>query len=357
MDFQIQNSKIPPPRLSPDFNVSGIPDASSVTPDVLAAQGFNVFPEGPPPSSFGGQDGGDQDPNQNTGDGLAPFSITINGAGADTSAGTVIPASSFTIGCNSGDFTITRAGIDAGGTAPQTLGPEELSLNTGFSGDFTTGDGFKEFIVFGVVVFSKNSEGRPNAIVGGNAGGTYNTKIYVRDAEDSTPKFVEGFSELDTANPLYMFRIGTVRSTKSGSLRRVYVTQSVVGNDEIGDGLEGDAKPLAGIEIIWADQSISFIEAADLTDTYADEAYWSLVLTVSSGSFDKTLAYDATADIFTTTGTAPNEVQTKYRLRLITQYTNGDGDTVSSGISAYGQYREVTLCVNGSPRQSLIKVT
>jgi hypothetical protein len=114
---------------------------------------------------------------------------------------------------------------------------------------------------------------------------------------------------------------------------------------------------LAGIEIIWADQSINFIEAADLTDAYDDEAYWSLVLTVSSGSFDKTLAYDATADIFTTTGTAPNEVQTKYRLRLITQYTNGDGDTVSSGISAYGQYREVTLCVNGSPRSSLIKVT
>ena len=119
----------------------------------------------------------------------------------------------------------------------------------------------------------------------------------------------------------------------------------------------GGGGGLAGIEIIWADQTISFIEADDLTGTYNDEAYWSLVLTVSSGSFDKTLAYDATADIFTTTGTAPNEVQTEYRLRLITQYTNGDGDTVSSGISAYGQYREVTLCINGSPRASLIKVT
>lgn len=127
-----------------------------------------------------------------------------------------------------------------------------------------------------------------------------------------------------------------------------FVTQNVAG---------GGGGGLAGIEIIWADQSISFIEAADLTSTYNNEAYWSLVLTVSSGSFDKTLAYDATADIFTTTGTAPNEVQTKYRLRLITQYTNGDGDTVSSGISAYGQYREVTLCINGSPRSSLIKVT
>ena len=300
--------------------------------------------------------GTNDDPNQDTGTGDAPFAILINGAAPSQSGSTVIPASSFTIGCNSGNFTITRAGIDAGGTSPQTLGPEELELNSNFSGSFTTGDGFKDFIVFGVVVFSKNSAGRPNAIV--SSGNGYNTKIYVRDAEDSSPNFVEGFSDKDTANPLYMFRIGTVRATKSGSLRRVYVTQSVVGGNEIGDGLEGDAKPLAGIEIIWADQSISFIEAADLTDTYDDEAYWSLVLTVSSGSFNKTsLAYDATADIFTTTGTAPNEVQTKYRLRLITQYTNGDGDAVSSGISAYGQYREVTLCVNGSPRSSLIKVT
>ena len=134
-----------------------------------------------------------------------------------------------------------------------------------------------------------------------------------------------------------------------------------LGNDDftatnnVGGG--GGGGGLAGIEIIWADQTIEFIEAADLTDTYNDEAYWSLVLTVSSGSFDKTLTYDATPDIFTTTGTAPDEVQTKYRLRLITQYTNGDGDNVSSGISAYGQYREVTLCINGSPRQSLIKVT
>jgi len=114
---------------------------------------------------------------------------------------------------------------------------------------------------------------------------------------------------------------------------------------------------LKGIEIIWADQTIEFIGAGDLRGGYTDEAYWSLVLTVVSGSFDKTLEYDDEEEIFTTTGTAPSEVQTKYRLRLITQYTNADGDNVSTGISAYGQYREVTLCINGSPRQSLIKVT
>jgi hypothetical protein len=166
------------------------------------------------------------------------------------------------------------------------------------------------------------------------------------------------FSEREAANGLTNTTSGRVASRATNPDFPPVGTP--LGNDEftatnnVGGGGGGG---LAGIEIIWADQSIGFIEAADLTDTYDDEAYWSLVLTVSSGSFDKALAYDATADIFTTTGTAPNEVQTKYRLRLITQYTNGDGDTVSSGISAYGQYREVILCVNGSPRTSLIKVT
>ena len=167
------------------------------------------------------------------------------------------------------------------------------------------------------------------------------------------------FAEREAANGLTNTTSGRVASRATNPDFPPVGTP--VGNDEftatnnVGGG--GGGGGLAGIEIIWADQSINFIEAADLTDAYDDEAYWSLVLTVSSGSFDKTLAYDATADIFTTTGTAPNEVQTKYRLRLITEYTNGDGDTVSSGISAYGQYREVILCINGSPRSILIKVT
>ena len=210
--------------------------------------------------------GTDDDPNQDTGTGDAPFAILINGSAPSQSGSTVIPSSSFTIGCNSGNFTITRAGIDAGGTSPQTLGPEELDLNTNFSGTFTTGDGFKDFIVFGVVVFSKNSEGRANAIVNENAGGTYNTRIYVRDAEDSTPKFVEGFSDKDTANPLYMFRIGTVRSTKSGSLRRVYVTQSVVGNDEIGDDLP-DPDSGGFFEIIKTDDNKFKVSFGVVNDT------------------------------------------------------------------------------------------
>ena len=179
-----------------------------------------------------------------------------------------------------------------------------------------------------------------------------------RNVDEGSASRNASFADREAANGLTNTTSGRVASKATNPDFPPVGTPA--GNDEftatnnVGGGGGGG---LAGIEIIWADQSINFIEAADLTNTYNDEAYWSLVLTVSSGSFDKTLAYDATSDIFTTTGTAPSEVQTKYRLRLITQYTNGDGDTVSSGISAYGQYREVTLCVNGSPRSSLIKVT
>ena len=170
------------------------------------------------------------------------------------------------------------------------------------------------------------------------------------------------FSEREAANGLTNTTSGRVASRATNP--DLPPVGTPLGNDEFtatnnvgGGGGGGGGDGLSGVEIIWADQSITFIEAATLTAGHTTEAYWSLVLTVSSGSFDKTLTYDATSDIFTTTGTAPNEVQTKYRLRLITQYTNGDGDVVSTGISAYGQYREVTLCINGSPRSSLIKVT
>lgn len=110
---------------------------------------------------------------------------------------------------------------------------------------------------------------------------------------------------------------------------------------------------LSGIEIIWADKTETFVAASDMLSSYDPDtdSYWSLVLTVSSGVFDKTLTYDATQAIFEDDGGTP-PVQTKYRFRLITQ---GGGENVP--ISAYGQYREVTTCVNGEPFQRLTKVT
>lgn len=274
------------------------------------------------------------DPNQDTGTGTAPFAILINGAAPAQSGSTVIPASSFTIGCNSGNFTITRAGIDAGGTAPQTLGPEELDLNTNFSGTFTTGDGFKDFIVFGVVVFSKNSEGRANAIV--DSGNGYNTKIYVRDAEGSTPKFVEGFSDKDTANPLYMFRIGTVRSTKSGSLRRVYVTQSVVGSNEIGDDLPAPDTDLFAFKVVDdGDGTVSVTTgtvntvaatASSLTPAGKPTELW-LKVTFSATTGEVTAAQVATAS------SAASETNDSRQIATITWGGDeGNTPTISQGI-------------------------
>jgi hypothetical protein len=113
----------------------------------------------------------------------------------------------------------------------------------------------------------------------------------------------------------------------------------------------GGGGGLSGIEIIWADQSITYISASDLMDGYDGEDYWSLVLVVSGGSFSKAITFDATEDLFESSGTP--ETQDLYRFRIIT--LNGDGDPTP--ISMYGQYREVTTCINGEPFQRLTKVT
>jgi hypothetical protein len=100
---------------------------------------------------------------------------------------------------------------------------------------------------------------------------------------------------------------------------------------------------LPGIEIIWNDQSSEYISYTKLMEDYDGEDYWSLALDVSSSQFNKTYTLDDTEDIFETSG----DTQTAYRLRLVSN---------EKRISAYGQYREVILCIKGEPRVSLIKV-
>jgi len=124
----------------------------------------------------------------------------------------------------------------------------------------------------------------------------------------------------------------------------------------------GGGGGLDGIEIIWADQTSTYIRADDMLANYdpdpagAGHLYWSLVLTIGTGVFDKTLTYDDTEDLFEDDGATP-PVQTKYRFRLITQGVDSEGDPVNTPISMYGQYREVTTCINGEPFQRLAKVT
>jgi hypothetical protein len=120
----------------------------------------------------------------------------------------------------------------------------------------------------------------------------------------------------------------------------------------------GGGGALAGVEIIWADQTSSFILATDILGNYDSEvnSHWSVVIPVVAGVFDKeNITYDGTADIFEDDGATP-PVQTNYRLRVVTQYTNANNEFVSTSISLYGQYREVTICINGEPIQSLVKI-
>jgi hypothetical protein len=119
----------------------------------------------------------------------------------------------------------------------------------------------------------------------------------------------------------------------------------------------GGSSGLSGIEIIWADQTETFIPASDFFVDYDPatptfDLYWSIVFAVSDDVMTKVITYDEVQDIFEDDGGAP-ALQTNYRLRLITQ--NNSPENVA--ISVYGQYREVTTCINGAPFQRLTKVT
>lgn len=120
----------------------------------------------------------------------------------------------------------------------------------------------------------------------------------------------------------------------------------------------GGSGRLPGVEIIWVDQSVTFIRSADLISGYdpEEDEYWSMVLTVDTGVFDKTIEYDAEENIFEDDEADP-PTQTKYRFRIITQGLDGEGDPIQVPISVYGQYREMTTVVDGELYQCLIKAT
>jgi hypothetical protein len=120
----------------------------------------------------------------------------------------------------------------------------------------------------------------------------------------------------------------------------------------------GGGGGLSGIEIIWADQTETFIPSTDFFVDYDPatptfDLYWSVVFAVSAGVMTQAApTYDEVQEIYDDTGTA----QTVYRLRLITQNLVPDPD-VNVPISVYGQYREITSCINGETIQRLDKVT
>lgn len=98
-----------------------------------------------------------------------------------------------------------------------------------------------------------------------------------------------------------------------------------------------------GFEIIWQDGTSSYYSFTDALADYDSSSYWSIVFAVSSSAFTKSVSYNSSSSIYDATGNS----QTVYRLRLIS-----DENSISVG----GQYREVTICIDGEPVQSLIKI-
>lgn len=113
----------------------------------------------------------------------------------------------------------------------------------------------------------------------------------------------------------------------------------VIPEAEIGSGGAG----ADGFDIIWQDGTSSYYSFADALENYNSSSYWSVVFAVSSSAFTKSVSYDSNTSIYDATGNS----QTVYRLRLIS-----DENSISVG----GQYREVTICIDGEPVQSLIKI-
>jgi len=110
---------------------------------------------------------------------------------------------------------------------------------------------------------------------------------------------------------------------------------------------------LSGVEIIWSDQTETFIPLSDIMADYDGEDYWSVVFAVSGGAFTKaTPTYDATQELWDDVRTD----QTVYRLRVKTLNTVASPNAPTQ-LSAYGQYREEILCVDGDPVVNLIKIS
>ena len=155
------------------------------------------------------------------------------------------------------------------------------------------------------------------------------------------------------ADPFYRFP-SKLKEPWSSTDSDSYAPMSYMEFDS--DKATGGGGGLSGIEIIWADQTETFIRASDMLENYdADtNSYWSAVFAVSNNTFTQaTPTYDSTATLWDGVGTA----QTEYRLRLITQGLDSEGSAVNTAISMYGQYRESILCVNGDPVTVLVKIS
>ncbi len=233
MDFQIQNFKAPAPRLSPD-GITAIPDASSVLPDSLVAQGLTTMPDDPPFASFGG--GFFQtEPDQNFPSGSDSFVISINGTTNSEGA----QSSPFTINCTGGEGKYASGSF---GSTPQEV---DFSDATGESAS-PPSSGVSFWRVYAKTTAQKQTGGHFDV------SGTGSVEI-----DSAASGFVAGSNtryEYNTGGEYFIyFLIGSVAAVKrSDGLYQVKINQVQVGNYDSGKSKSGSVT-IDGTQISTAD--------------------------------------------------------------------------------------------------------
>jgi hypothetical protein len=162
-----------------------------------------------------------------------------------------------------------------------------------------------------------------------NTSTEFNTRLFVYSTDDSAPDIATIQFEIDSKNWYAYNFIGG--SGGSAGLSTIQV--------ELADGGE-----------------IALSVSAALADyDSALDSYWSIVFAVVNDKITTGgITYDKVADAYEYD---VDGYQTKCRLRIITELLDDEGLPFGVPISTYGQYREVTLCKNGEPVQSLIKIS
>ena len=158
-------------------------------------------------------------------------------------------------------------------------------------------------------------------------------------------------------------RLATPRVTRSEEFQRRVDAASRVeqvgtpqGNSDFTSSYttasSGGSSGLSGINIVWADQTESFITTATILEDYDGENYWSVVFGVTAGVFTQAITFDSTQELWDDVGVA----QTVYRLRVKTLNDQVD-PAAPTQISAYGQYREDILCTSGDSVVTLLNIS
>ncbi len=160
-----------------------------------------------------------------------------------------------------------------------------------------------------------------------NTSTEFNTRLFVYSTNDSAPDIATIQFEVDS---------------------KTWYAYNFIG----GAGASG----LSLVEVQLANGSELTLSVSAAMANYDPEndVYWSIAFEVSSEVFTGNVTYDDTEAIYGYDGSGD---QNKYRLRLMTELIDDEGVPYGAPISAYGQYREVTLCKDGEPVQSLIKIS